>query len=317
MSELRFDGRTAIVTGAGGNPGLGRAYAMLLAARGANVVVNDIGFDPEAPEFPSEASAQAVVDEIRALGGNAVADTHSVAIEEGARATIQTALDAFGSVDILVNNACFGIGAPFGDYTSRDFQKHIEVQLMGYVWTTRAAWPHMRSKGYGRIVNMGSGAIAGMRSFSAFSASAGGVFTLTRTLATEGGPFGIKVNTVNAGAFTRGTMASLRQDSQLLNYIKPLRSEVVAPVVAYLAHKECPVSGECFHSIGGVIHRVTLMQTPGFVDPEPTIETVQQRWSEVMDVTGATIMHLPGYDLEDSAKPYHPEERMRVAGRQV
>ena len=111
MNELRFDGRTAIVTGAGGNPSLGRAHALLLAARGANVVVNDIGRDPETPGYSGAASAEAVVQEIRALGGKAVADIHSVASEDGATAIVQTALDAFGGIDILINNAGISIAA--------------------------------------------------------------------------------------------------------------------------------------------------------------------------------------------------------------
>src|SRR5690349_4317823 len=105
MAELRFEGKTAVVTGAGGNPSLGRAHALLLASRGANVVVNDIGSDPESKGYKGKASAKAVVAEIKAAGGKAVADTHSVASEEGANALIKTAVDAFGSVDILVNNA--------------------------------------------------------------------------------------------------------------------------------------------------------------------------------------------------------------------
>src|SRR6516165_3118957 len=105
MDELRFDGRVAVITGAGGDPSLGRAHALLLAARGAKVVVNDIGQLPAALGYPGVASAEAVAEEIRALGGKAVADTHSVASEEGARAIVRTALDAFGSVDILINNA--------------------------------------------------------------------------------------------------------------------------------------------------------------------------------------------------------------------
>lgn len=133
MHELRFESRTAIVTGAGGEPSLGRAYALLLAARGANVVVNDIGRDPETPGYVGTASAATVAQEICTLGGRAVADTHSVASEAGAAAIVQTALDAFGGIDILVNNAGISIAAPFDVMTSRDLQRHIDINLMGPV----------------------------------------------------------------------------------------------------------------------------------------------------------------------------------------
>src|SRR5690606_11876911 len=152
MTELRFDGRTAIVTGSGGNPSLGRAHAMLLASRGAQVVVNDIGSDPEMRHYPGAASAEKVAGEIRAAGRKAVADTNAVATPEGAEAIIRTALDNFGSIDILVNNAAISVGAPIDAMTPRDFQRHIDINLMGSIWCCRAAWPHMRARGYGRIV---------------------------------------------------------------------------------------------------------------------------------------------------------------------
>ena len=132
MEELRFDGRTAIVTGAGGNPSLGRAHALLLAERGANVIVNDIGQLPAELDYPGVASAQAVADEIRALGGKAVADTHSVASEEGATAIVQTALDAFGSIDIVVNNAGICRVVSFDEMTLDDFQYHLYDLLLNY-----------------------------------------------------------------------------------------------------------------------------------------------------------------------------------------
>ena len=160
MSVLRFDGRTAIVTGSGGNPSLGRAHAMLLASRGANVVVNDIG-QSKAPNYAGQASAEAVAEEIRSAGGKAVADMHSVADEAGAAAIIRCALDAFGSVDILVNNAGVSIAAAIDEMTPADFRLHIEVNLLGPYYLARAAWPHMKAAHYGRIVNITSGSMAG------------------------------------------------------------------------------------------------------------------------------------------------------------
>src|ERR1700751_4281011 len=126
MGEFRFEGRTAIIRGAGGNPSLGRAHALLLGARGANVVVNDIGRDPEARHYPGAASAEAVAEEIRAAGGKAVASLSSVTSPEGAEAIVATAIEAFGQVDILVNNAGISIGAPFEELSPRDIERHIE-----------------------------------------------------------------------------------------------------------------------------------------------------------------------------------------------
>lgn len=308
MNEWRFDGRTAIVTGAGGNPSLGRAHALLLAARGARVVVNDIGCDPETPGYSGTASAQAVAQEIRDLGGEAIADEHSVASEEGAAALVQTALDAFGGIDILVNNAGISIAAPFDEMTSRDFRRHIDINLMGSIWTCRAVWPHMRAKGYGRIVNTTSGALAGARWLTAYGASKGGLFSLTRALAAEAAGFGIKVNAVNPGAFTRMVVAQQEDTSPMYQHAREhLPPDIVSPVVGFLAHENCPVSGECIDSVGGEVRKTYLAQTAGFTDPGLTIETVSSRWGEVMAGTAASVIPPGLFDpTQWNIKPYRP-----------
>ena len=243
--QLRFDGRTAIVTGAGGNPSLGRAHALLLASRGANLVINDIGRS-EAPGYTGTASADAVAEEVRAAGGKAVADTNSVATEEGAAAIVRTALDAFGSLDIVVNNAAVCISAPVDVLSPADFRLHIEVNLLGPFYLSRAAWPHMKAAGYGRIVNITSGSMAGYAQQAAYSASKGGLWSLTRNLATEGQPLGIKANALSPGAFTRMVAATLQDDSPLLQHARAnLPPELSSPAVAFLAHESCPVTGEC------------------------------------------------------------------------
>ncbi len=310
MSELRFDGRTAIVTGAGGNPSLGRAHALLLARRGANVVVNDIGSRVETPGYSDVASAEAVVEEIRAFGGKAVADVHSVATEESARAIIQTAIDAFGGVDILVNNAAFSITAPFDELLPRDFERHIEVNLMGPVWTCRAAWPHMRARGYGRIVNISSAAFAGASWVSAYSASKGGVFSLTRALSAEGLPFGIKVNAVNPGGFTRLLAATQKETSAIYKFAKEhCPAELASPAVAYLAHEQCPVSGECIDSAAGTVQRTYIARTAGFTDRSLTMEVLAERWDEVMSGADRSVIGVGGDHIAEGAKPYQPAGR--------
>lgn len=297
MEQLRFEGRTVIVTGAGGNPSLGRAHALLLGARGANVVVNDIGSDPEQRHYPGAASAEAVAAEIRAAGGQAIANTDSVATPEGARAIVDAALEAFGSVDILVNNAGISIGAPIEVISERDIQRHIDINLMGTIWCSRAAWPQMKAQGYGRIVNITSSSMTGFADQAAYAASKGGIWSLTRTLAAEGRDHGIKVNAVSPGGYTRLVISTLEDDSPLLaNAKQNLPAELSSPAVAFLAHETCPVTGECIDSVGGEVQRCYIARTAGFNERDHTIETIAERWAEVMDETGATTVGLAAMD---------------------
>jgi NAD(P)-dependent dehydrogenase (short-subunit alcohol dehydrogenase family) len=297
MSEFRFEGRTAIVTGAGGNPSLGRAHALLLGARGANVVVNDIGSDPEQRHYPGAASAEAVAAEIRAAGGKAIANTDSVATPEGAEAIVRSALEAFGSVDILVNNAGISIGAPFDVIGPRDIQRHFDINLMGTVWCSRAAWPHMKSASYGRIINITSSSMTGFANQAAYAASKGGAWSLTRALAAEGEALGIKVNAVSPGGYTRLVISTLEDDSPLLaNAKQNLPPQLSSPAVAFLAHEDCPVTGECIDSVGGAVQRCYISRTTGFEERDHTIETIGGRWQEVMDTDGALVVGLAAMD---------------------
>lgn len=310
MGMKRFDGRTAIVTGAGGNPSLGRAHAMLLAARGARVVVNDIGSIPRMDKHAGVASAEAVAGEIRALGGEAVADCHSVASEEGAAAIVQTALDAFGSIDILVNNAGIAIAAPFDSFSANDLIRHVDVNLMGAVWMCRAVWPHMRAQRYGRIVNMTSASMNGVKLHSIYGASKGGLFGLTRGLAAEGLPYGIKVNAVNPGAFTRMLVAQQKESSPMFGFARDnLPPELSSPAVAFLAHEDCPVAGECIDSVGGEIRRTFLAQTRGFKDANLTVEMIGERWDQVMANADAALLPVGEFDpTEWDPRDYDPGE---------
>jgi NAD(P)-dependent dehydrogenase (short-subunit alcohol dehydrogenase family) len=283
MEKLRFDGRTAIVTGSGSKPGLGRVYAMELASRGANVVINDIGWDPEHQGYLEPASAEKVVEEIRAMGGNAVADTNTVATEKGAAAIVKTAIDAFGGVDIIVNNAGVALIAAIDVMSPRDFQRHMEVNVLGPIWLARAAWPHMKAKKYGRIVNATSGAMEGIALMTAYSTSKGAMYSFTRAAALEGEEYGIKVNSINPAAFTRMVTSTHEPQSSFYQASKAnCRPEEVAPVVVFLAHETCPVSGECIEGVMGHVRRVCYAQTPGFTQRDLTAETVAERWDEVM-----------------------------------
>lgn len=306
MQQLRFDGRTAIVTGAGGNPSLGRAHAMLLASRGARVVINDIGSDSEMRNYPGTASAEQVAEEIRAAGGEAVADTNSVATPEGAQAIVRTAIEAFGSVDILINNAAISVAAPIDVMTAQDFRRHIDVNLLGTVWCCQAVWPHMKRRGYGRIVNTTSSAMTGFAEHAAYAASKGGVWSLTRCLAAEGAAFGIRVNAVSPGAFTRLACSTLEEDSPLLAHARQhLPAELSSPAVALLAHEDCPVSGECIDAVGGAVQRTFICRTAGLNDTTLTIEALARRWDEVMAAAGAETIGIAAMDTAQwKLRPY-------------
>ncbi len=297
MSPLRFDGRTAIVTGAGGNPGLGRAHALLLAARGANVVVNDVGSDPEMRGYPAPADAHAVVAEIRAAGGSAAASTHSVATVEGAEALVRTAIEAFGRIDILVNNAAVSVAAPVDAMTERDFRHHIDVNLMGAVWCCRAVWPHMRAAGHGHIVNVTSSAMTGFAMQAAYAASKGGLWALTRALAAEGAPHAIKVNALSPAGNSRLVASMLEEDSPLLAHARAaLPPEAASPALAWLCHDDCPVTGECIDSGGGQVQRTLIARTRGITVPGHTIEDVAARWDEIMATDHAEWIGVAAQD---------------------
>ncbi|HKD67538.1 MAG TPA: SDR family NAD(P)-dependent oxidoreductase [Candidatus Binataceae bacterium] len=286
MDQMRFDGRVALVTGAGN--GLGRAYAHLLAARGARVVVNDVGAAMDG-SGTSDAPAKKVVEEIKARGGEAVANSRNVGEKEGAGAAVQAAIDAFGRIDIVVNNAGYGFSCPFAQYPTDKFRRLIDVSFMGTVWIAQAAWPHMEGARYGRIVNTSSASVYGLPGNSAYGAAKAAVLGLTHALALEGAEVGIKCNAISPSAGTRGVAAFPESElrSFLLNYLPPERAAVA---VGYLAHEDCAVSGECIVSGGGRIARMFIGQTHGVVDPEITIEGLRDNLAKILDTVRFEIL---------------------------
>jgi NAD(P)-dependent dehydrogenase (short-subunit alcohol dehydrogenase family) len=294
MSELRFDGRVAIVTGAGGqNPSLGRSHARLLAERGAKVVVNDLGVGPDGRGI-MRANAEQVAEEIRAAGGEAVADQHSVAEEEGARGAVATALDTWGRLDILVNNAGVCFMAHFDEISSADIRKIIDVHLMGTVWMCRAAWPHMREAGYGRIVNTTSGAMFGIEHLSIYGAAKSGIFGLTRGLAVEGAALGIKVNALGPAANTTA-VRHFNETSPFTTLMEAhFPTSLVSPVVAYLAHEGCELSGANLEAGAGNVGLRVFGQTAGYTDTDLSVEKVRDNLSTITDQRTATMIPDPG-----------------------
>ena len=298
--ELRFDERVAVITGAGG--GLGREYALLLALRGARVVVNDTGGSVTGDGSNVEA-AQAVAEEIRGRGGEAVADTHSVTSPEGAQSIIDTALDAWGRVDIVINNAGIVGDAPFEDMTADRLEPLVDVHLKGAFYVTRPAWNVMREQGYGRILNTCSAAgLLGAERMSNYGAAKTGLIGLTRVLAAEGAEHDIKVNAIAPIAYTRmlthslegageqnDTAAQAVLDDLVGQYLRKLDPARVAPVAAFLTHRDCPVSGEIYTVGAGHVARFFIGRTRGFYKPGLSVEDVRDHLDEIRDEAGYTV----------------------------
>jgi NAD(P)-dependent dehydrogenase (short-subunit alcohol dehydrogenase family) len=201
MDELRFDDRVVAITGAG--RGIGRSHALAFARRGARVVVADYGVAVDGSGSSSD-PAEAVVAEIRAAGGEAVACIADVADEVAARSIVDTAISTFGTIDVVVNNAGINDPAPFEEQTSARFRRMMDVHLFGTVHVTHAAWPHFQAQGYGRVVNTASEAmLGGIPQLASYGAAKGAVFGLTRNLATEATGTGIRVNAIAPRAHTR------------------------------------------------------------------------------------------------------------------
>lgn len=255
-NEIRFDGRVAIITGAGN--GMGRAHAIALAARGASVVVNDLGGDVYGGGA-SKMVADAVVDEICVAGGRAVPSYASVGSAEGGMSIAQTALDAFGRIDILVNNAGIHRHAPFEQQTQEDIDKTWAVVLNGAIYVTQPVYKVMREAMYGRILFISSSAgFFGLPSTSIYSAAKAGVIGLMNTLSVEGAEFGILCNAILPGAITRGGLDSDLPDAtrdvvaRAWGAIKEgLRPEFVTPLVLFLISERCQATHSIFSAIGG------------------------------------------------------------------
>jgi NAD(P)-dependent dehydrogenase (short-subunit alcohol dehydrogenase family) len=268
----------AVVTGAG--RGIGRAYALLLAQRGASVVVNDLGGTLDGLGA-DEGPAAEVVAAIAAAGGSAMADANDVSSADGAQALIHGALANFGRLDILINNAGIIRWAGFPEADEDNLQRHLAVHTVGSFLTARAAWPHLTEQEYGRIVMTTSSGVFGLPTNVSYATAKGGVIGLTRSLATAGYRQGIKVNLIAPAAVTRmagdGGAAEMTPDQ-------------VAPMVAYLAHESCPVNGEMYAAGAGRFARMYLASTPGYVHRgEASIEDVAEHWDLINDVTDSYI----------------------------
>lgn len=274
---LRFDDRVAVITGAG--RGLGREYAMLLASRGARVVVNDSG-GPLSGAGCDKAPAQEVVDEILGAGGQAVACAESVATAAGGRAIIDCALETFGRLDVLVHNAGNVRRGALAEMSHDDFRAVVDVHLFGAFHVVRSAFPVMAAAGYGRIVLTSSiGGLYGNHDVANYAAAKAGTIGLANVAALEGEPHGIKCNVIIPAAVTR--MAEGLDTSAY----PPMGPELVAPVVGWLAHESCSISGEMLAAIAGRVARVVVAETPGVYRPEWSIEDVAADVEAIRDIS--------------------------------
>ncbi|MGV0772859.1 short-chain dehydrogenase [Mycolicibacterium sp. (ex Dasyatis americana)] len=281
MSTLRFDDRVAVITGAG--RGLGREYALLLASRGAKVVVNDPGGSLTG-DGTDTAPAQQVVDEIVSAGGEAIAVTDSVATAEGGQAIIDAAVERFGRVDILIHNAGTVRRASLKEMSYDDFDAVLDVHLRGAFHVVRPAFPYMCAAGYGRVVLTSSiGGLYGNHEVANYAAAKAGILGLCNVVALEGAADGVLCNAIVPGAVTR--MAEGLDTSAY----PPMGADLVAPAVGWLTHESCSVTGEFFVAIAGRIARAVVAESPGVYQPSWTVEEVGEQMDHIRDVSEPVI----------------------------
>jgi NAD(P)-dependent dehydrogenase (short-subunit alcohol dehydrogenase family) len=270
----RFADQVVLVTGAGG--AIGRAHAILLGCEGAKVVVNDYGGDTRGRGH-STALAEGVVDEIRASGGIAVADTHDVALEGSA--IVATALEAFGGLHAVVNNAGVANGGQIDEIPVPEFDRMLAIHLGGSIAICRAAWPIMREQGYGRIVNTSSCAFFGLPQSSAYITAKAAVMGLTRALAQDGRGYDVKVNAIMPTAYSRLTAQSPEFGPVMEAGFPP---ESISPFAVALLTREVPCTGETFVVGGGRAARVVLATVPGLIQFH-SIDGCLEQFDQVMD----------------------------------
>jgi len=282
MPKLTFNDRVAVITGAG--RGLGRAYALLLASRGARVVVNDPGGSLRG-DGGDIGPAQSTVDEIRSAGGEAVACTESVATPEGGKAIIDTAMDTWGRVDILIHNAGNVRPGSLKEMSYEDFDAVVDVHLRGAFHVVRPAFPLMCEQGYGRIVLTSSiGGLYGNHGVVNYGVAKAGMIGLCNVAAIEGEAEGVKCNIIVPGAVTR-----MAEGIDISAY-PPMGAELVAPVVGWLAHESCSITGEMLVSIAGRVAKAFVAETPGVYRGEWSIEDVGEQMDDIRNTDAPLII---------------------------
>jgi NAD(P)-dependent dehydrogenase (short-subunit alcohol dehydrogenase family) len=282
MPELKFDNRVAVITGAG--RGLGRAYALLLASKGAKVVVNDPGVSLTG-DGVDVGPAQEVVNEIKAAGGEAVACTESVATPAGGKAIIQAALDHYGRIDILIHNAGNVRYGSLQELSYEDFEAVLDVHLRGAFHVVRPAFPLLCKAGYGRIVLTSSiGGLYGNQRVANYGVSKAGMIGLCNVAALEGAAQGVKCNLIVPGAVTR-----MAEGLDISAY-PPMGPELVAPVAGWLAHESCSITGEMLAAMAGRVAKVFIGEAPGVYRPSWTIGQVGEHIDAIRNTDAPWIL---------------------------
>ena len=300
MSEISFDGRVAIVTGAGG--GLGRTYALDLAARGASVVVNDLGGSVDG-KGGDDSAAQKVVDEIKAAGGEAVPNYDSVSSPEGGESIVKTAVDSFGKVDIVINNAGILRDKSFTKLEWADLQAVIDVHLMGAFYVSQPAFKVMKENNYGRFVFTASNATFGNFGQTNYAAAKMGLVGLSNTVAVEGARNGILSNVIMPVAKTRMTEELL---GEFANYLAP---ELVTPMVTFLCSEACTVTHGAFSAAGGRYAAVNWTLGQGWFAGQgntPTAEDIQSNLEEIQSTEGFIIPGSTTDEIVALAEKFNP-----------
>jgi NAD(P)-dependent dehydrogenase (short-subunit alcohol dehydrogenase family) len=290
MSTYSFEGRVAVVTGAG--RGIGRGYALLLAERGAKVVVNDIGGTKEGIGT-DPGPARSVASEITDAGGTAIPDTHDVSAADGGQALIDAAVREFGRIDIVVNNAGTIRWAGLPEADADNLESHLAVHVKGSFNTTRAAWPYMLKQDYGRVVLTTSTGMFGLPGNLGYATAKAALIGMARSMTASAAGHDIKVNLIAPNAQTRmGGRPADGPDEASPRVPKRMEPELVAPLVAYLAHQACAVSGEIYVAGAGRFARMFVAVTEGYVQPGPgpaTIEDVAENWAAINDEAGCYV----------------------------
>lgn len=278
---IRLDGKVIVVTGAG--RGIGRAYAELLAARGASVVVGDLGVEIDG-SGASARPAEEVAANIEAAGGRAVATAADIRTDEGAQALLNAALEIGGRVDGLVNNAGILSHEAFGEVTPAHIQRQFDVHVAGTLLVTQALWPELARAG-GSVINTTSSAIFGASSAIAYAAAKGGVLALSRALAVIGAREGVRVNTIMPGAESRMQVSAREAMGGNAEASEEARRRSsphqVAPAVVYLMSDDCSLNGEIVYAGHGHVRRVVLATSDGIHSEEMTPELVLQNWDDI------------------------------------
>ena len=302
---IRFDGQVALVTG--GGRGMGREHCLLLAKRGASVVVNDLGVAMEGHQ-QAEDPATAVAEEIRAAGGQAVANHDDVGSRDGPATMVQNALDHFGRIDIIVHNAGIVTFAPFADLTYDQYRALVNVHLDGGFLLAKAAWPHMVRQQYGRLVFITSqAALSGVPNLAHYAVAKTGLTGLARALALEGEPLGIRANTLGVTALTRMMTGFFHRENEGQRPVNAhmnanteewwannMRPDQVSPVLAWLASRECDVNGRIIDTAGGYTVHQYLATTRGYFDAEGAPENVHEHRAEILDRDDAQVFDNAG-----------------------